>query len=490
MPISVEELRQLLRRPRTDDVAQTLKEWRAHHGYSQAEAAAQLGISVRTLQGWEAGRPMPYPTLLQRAVDTTAPAHEQQGLGQSQFPREFAGFIDFIGASDIDNALRKLRQKLEALSPSIRSLFGDRFYFHDQWDRFTDGSPAFHLDLADLQAVRAASLIAGINRIRSTLSPQGQTRLRSMVLDNLKPDRDIRQIEHEIRCFAHFSRKQCPVVFADLEGMGNFDLMVESPTGPIEVECKTVTEDTGSQIKVELNVDLSETFRTCVLKSPPVTETGLFVLTFKKPTAECRHLARHLKEALREETATAFDGQDFSLQFVAKPNWRALLDAGQNDELRRQILADPEIRDEARCIVKAQSHLFGLVLRPHKPTTLSQRVIKIIKEAADQCSRQNPCIVWLHFVGLAERDFVALAEFSSDGKGAGLNALVANALHPDASSTDRTHVERIRFSASPDALSRHPAFDSNLLLSQAVSVGGTTYDVPNPYCQTPRIVDI
>jgi hypothetical protein len=280
------------------------------------------------------------------------------------------------------------------------------------------------------------------------------------------------------------------VIFADLDGMGNFDLIVESPTGPIEVECKTVTEDTGSQIKVGLNVDLSETFRTCVLKSPPVKETGLFVLTFKKPTAECRHFARHLKEALRGNTATAFDGQDFSLQFAAKPNWQALLDAGQNDELRRQILADPVIGDEARCIVKAQNHLFGLVLRPHKPTTLSQRVIKIIKEAADQCSRQNPCIVWLHFVGLAERDFVALAEFSSDGKGAGLNALVANALHPDASSSDRTHVERIRFSASPDALSRHPAFDSNLLLSQAVSVGGTTYDVPNPYCRTPRIVDI
>jgi hypothetical protein len=117
--------------------------------------------------------------------------------------------------------------------------------------------------------------------------------------------------------------------------------------------------------------------------------------------------------ALGGHTATAFDGQDFSLQFVAKPNWQVLLDAGQNDELRQQILADPEIRDEARCIVKAQNHLFGLVLRPHKLTTLSQRVIKIIKEGGPMLASESLHRV-VTFRWLAERDFVALAEFSLD----------------------------------------------------------------------------
>jgi hypothetical protein len=129
-------------------------------------------------------------------------------------------------------------------------------------------------------------------------------------------------------------------------------------------------------------------------------------------------------------------------------------------------------------------------LIPHKPTTLGERVVDVIKEAAEQCSGRRSSVVWLHFIGLAEREFLTLAEFSSDGKGAGLNTLVANALHPQASTTDRTHLERVRFSVNPDSLSRQTAFGPTLLMSPAVSVGGAIYDVPNPFCRSPRIVDL
>jgi len=70
-----------------------------------------------------------------------------------------------------------------------------------------------------------------------------------MLLDNLQPDRDIRQIEHEIRAWTHCSQKGFDVAFADLEGLGNFDLLLEKEGRKIEVECKTIAEDAGSQIK-------------------------------------------------------------------------------------------------------------------------------------------------------------------------------------------------------------------------------------------------
>jgi transcriptional regulator with XRE-family HTH domain len=44
-----------------------LAAWRSEHGLSQSQAAAALGVSVRTLQGWELGRRMPYPKLLELA---------------------------------------------------------------------------------------------------------------------------------------------------------------------------------------------------------------------------------------------------------------------------------------------------------------------------------------------------------------------------------------------------------------------------------------
>ena len=92
----------------------------------------------------------------------------------------------------------------------------------------------------------------------------------------LRPDQDIRQLEHEIRCSTHFGRKGFEVTFADFNNVGTFDLLIGTPFGAIDVECKTVTEDTGSQIKSDLNVDMSETFRKGVAEKLPIDETRAF----------------------------------------------------------------------------------------------------------------------------------------------------------------------------------------------------------------------
>jgi transcriptional regulator with XRE-family HTH domain len=483
--ISIEQLRRLLTQPPNDNTARALKEWRAHLGMSQAEAAIRLGVSRRTLQGWELGRPMPYPQLLQRTVGGT---RDPYSLVQSEFPREFAEFIDFVGASALDSVVRRVDQKLGSISPASRSLYGDRYFFHEQCVRFTDGPTPFQLDVSDLVAVRAASLIAGINRVKRTLSAEGASRLRAMVVDdNLQPDRDIRQIEHEIRCVTHLSRKGFKVKFADLENIARFDLSVETPSGSLEVECKTVTEDTGSQIKSDLNVDLSETFRKTVTRRLPVDESGLFILIFKRPVADCKQLSIQLSAALQSETPKSFHTNDFSILFHPRPQWQPPETPQEGADLQRHILLDPELGNDARCVTKIGNRIIGLVLRPHKPSTLAKRILGAIKQGAGQCTGRNPSCVWLHFSGFAEAEFLQLAEFSMEGKGAGLNAVVANAVHPSASTTDRSHVERIRFSATGEDLSRHPAIGPGLLISRAVSSNGFIYDVPNPLCRFPRM---
>ena len=50
-------------------IADALRAWRARHGLSQAAASARLGVSVRTLQGWEGRHPAVYPTLLRLAME-------------------------------------------------------------------------------------------------------------------------------------------------------------------------------------------------------------------------------------------------------------------------------------------------------------------------------------------------------------------------------------------------------------------------------------
>jgi DNA-binding transcriptional regulator YiaG len=112
---------QLLAQPEANDAARILKAWRRQERLSQAEAAARLGVSVRTLQGWELGRPMPHPNLLQIGTTVSTRPTEPFTLGQSEFPREFARFIDFVGANEMLSALQRTDTKLGSLLSSADS---------------------------------------------------------------------------------------------------------------------------------------------------------------------------------------------------------------------------------------------------------------------------------------------------------------------------------------------------------------------------------
>jgi transcriptional regulator with XRE-family HTH domain len=490
MSITIEEVRQLLAHAPSKDTAEALKEWRAQLAYSQAEAAIRLGVPLRTLQGWELGRPMPYPALLQRAVPTVAHPVNRYALSQAEFPREFAEFIDFVGAAPLDKETRKVERRLHALRPTIRAIYGDRYFFQEECIRFTYDVPAFGLDIANPQAVRAAALIAGINRIRRSLSAKAADRFRAMVIDNL--GRDMRQLEHEICSWTHFARKGFNVIFADLEGVGRFDLLVETPAGSVAVECKTIGEDTGDQIKTELAVSLAKIFDRATAILAANTESGQFTLTLKKAADQCKNLPHRFDAALKAGVNDPRETEDFSLTFAPKPDWQGLLSAGAASELERQMqLATEADRSERFTIgVITPDKVFGLAIRSHAPTRFRRNLVQILKGAADQCPDSRPSAVWLHFVGVAEADFRALCDFSINGAGAGLNGVVADVLHPEASTTDRSHVQRILFSVQSRVLQRHPMLDANLILIRTVSHSTTCFDVPNPKCKFAPLVEI
>ncbi len=50
------------------DLPAMLKTWRDKALLPQTRAAIMLGVSLKTYQGWEQGRAMPYPRLLELAI--------------------------------------------------------------------------------------------------------------------------------------------------------------------------------------------------------------------------------------------------------------------------------------------------------------------------------------------------------------------------------------------------------------------------------------
>ena len=128
------------------------------------------------------------------------------------------------------------------------------------------------------------------------------------------------------------------------------------------------------------------------------------------------------------------------------------------------------------------SKVFVLAIRSHAQTAFARSLVQILKKAADQCPDNRPSAVWLHFVGVAEIDFRALCDFSLNGNGAGLNAVVAEVLHPEASTSDRSHVQHILFSAQSRALSRVPMLDAK---SCSDSNSGARHDLLR--CAQPKM---
>lgn len=405
------------------------------------------------------------------------------GLGANDFDfaAEFAEFAGYVGAQELFKATRKVMHKLSLLDPAPRKLFGTRYFFHEQIDEFTEGPCPFQLDASSPLAVRAATLIAGVNRAKVKMSDVAQVRLRRMIIDNLTPDRDIRQIEHEFRAFIHLRQKFQDVGFADLEGHGNFDLLCRSGTSALEVECKTVSEDTGNPIKNELVVNLSQIFLTSLRKHSPVGGSGIFHLKFKSDPGVSKAVIHEFKAALKSRALDTIDCADATMEFLPRPSWDHELKTLAPVELRNRIKDDPVVGGHAHCITRVGDNMFALSLETSKGNTLAERAVNVLKRAADQLSGTRASMVWLHFVGFAEQEFQALAEFSQGGRG-GLNELVGEAVSLSSSTTDRSHVSIVRFSGEPAGVHRRSTIEGELLV-HTTSMPGPAYDVRNPFAK-------
>jgi hypothetical protein len=405
------------------------------------------------------------------------------GADDFDFAAEFAEFAGYVGTQELFKVVRKVVHKLSLLDPAPRRLFGTRYFFHEQIDEFTEGALPFILDASSPLAVRAATLIAGVNRAKAGMSDVAQSRLRRMMLDNLTPDRDIRQIEHEFRAFIHVRQMFSAVEFADLEGHGNFDLLCTTGGASVEVECKTVSEDTGNPIKNEMVVNLSQIFLSSLRKRPPVDESGLFYLKFKSDPGSSKTIQQDLKSALAAPFVRVIDCQHATIDFLPRPTWRSNLETLPPDELRNFMSDDPDIKGRSHCFTKIGADMFALVLETSRMSMLAERIPRILKDAADQLSGTGASMIWLHFVGFAEEEFRALVEFSKNGMGGGLNALVAEAVSPGGSSfKDRSHVNVVRFSGEPVEAQRHSTATEEGVVHRT-SMGGAAYDVRNPFAR-------
>ncbi len=173
-------------------------------------------------------------------------------LSTAQIPAVYHEFADFIGENHWRNRVSQLEAEIQ----------GNRFLGHHLRK---ENALAYQLaELAELRRRFGSVPLLEVNNqqryasmafaaqalsiVQARPAPLA-AQFRRRVHDALKKPEAMRGLRLELNAATHFSRRSTKLTWAEMSGIGTFDLMVPElgPNG-LEVECKSIGEDKGRRI--------------------------------------------------------------------------------------------------------------------------------------------------------------------------------------------------------------------------------------------------
>lgn len=354
-------------------------------------------------------------------------------------------FNSFVGYDAIKNRINRVEVKLNSafgLSDSILR----RYQFHTAYTKLlarkTVGRPPVVEDFATHDTL---SFLAALKTLSQPLTDHEKARLRARVLEGLSPDRDVRELQHELRAFVHYKSAGCKVSWCDNEKQ-HFDFLIEGPNGVFEVECKTFADNIGNAISTDLSVAVFEELRRAIDRNgfPESATYEIFVdsAPCPRPSAfgsaaniffnaagnksydgfHVVHQRRHdFDEHFRSEKDTSWIRREFS-------KWQ------NRTNNHSMVAASPKTRRAVFISISGSR-----TPRPYNA------ICDSLKRASNQFSKGRPAVIWGHFLGLDETALERLLVRNFGER----NALdfFGEYLFK---SENRNHVARLRLSADGD----------------------------------------
>src|SRR3954453_21126988 len=203
-------------------------------------------------------------------------------LSTAEIPGLITWFNGFVGFREIQKRMDRVDTKLRDIGVVVPAL-DRRYYYHSTYRALAIRNRTYgRIDIADPENNRAISLIASIREFSKLLDAPQKDRLRARIIESLSPDRDIRELAHEMRAFVHYSRAGLMVLPSDDQSDERFDFLVRGPQGEFEVECKTFAENIGSAISIDDSVHLFRAFRMAFERNITKVGNGIVSMTFSK----------------------------------------------------------------------------------------------------------------------------------------------------------------------------------------------------------------
>ncbi|HEV2545832.1 MAG TPA: hypothetical protein VGU20_00690 [Stellaceae bacterium] len=94
----------------------------------------------------------------------------------------------------------------------------------------------------------AYGFAAALQRIHAGLGEKGRARLESTLRGAMKDAYGLRPLAYEVQMATHAARRGYDVECVDLDGAGQFDLLLTRDADEIELECKTTSPDKGKKV--------------------------------------------------------------------------------------------------------------------------------------------------------------------------------------------------------------------------------------------------
>jgi hypothetical protein len=332
---------------------------------------------------------------------------------EAEVQRHLREFRSLVGWRDLSRIIYKVADELhhrKIFSQALLDRYAVSLGLQEIYD-YLKATGRVPMPRKSTNIYAACTFAASAVALSKQLSWKARDRLIGMVRDNLSLDGDSRRLQHELTVAAHFSQHGWDMTFIDLEGVGNFDYLVRKGGVEADVECKTVSGDTGNVIHQGDALRFMENVHTLLISGTPDAWWSVNI-TFPQhlPKIRQEHLAladivaKCMREgrALEHVDGVVVEVSRQDMPTLANDNLHAFVQAAARQLQHRQNGHVGSIYNK--------KHLLSLCVSSTRPTRMVSNTYESIKRGCKQLSRERAGFVWTQFVDMSDRDLVRLAD--------------------------------------------------------------------------------
>ena len=345
-------------------------------------------------------------------------------LETNDAPRLFDRFLQILGSEPWEKRYRILRDQLRT-NPLLFDFVARRHGIELAIGRLLEirSATSLRLDVYAPADYAALSFVAAVVLIYDGLTSTGNTRVAGLLRDGLNTDRGLRPFQSEIATATHLVNAGFDVTFRDLEGEPGFDFLAIRDGAELEVECKSVSSDLGRQVHERRMADLSN--RVLNGLSSGVDEvTGGHLIRITLPArlpadhAALESIAASAVAAFRNTsppTATACPIELRTFDMTASPFSRRQPDDVTQDDVRQFVEEQIGLSNVHTCVRLSPGRCaIVVVVDSQKHDRVVTELVRNLKAAAEQFSRQRPALLVVQFLDLEADAMTELAHHDSN----------------------------------------------------------------------------